>query len=77
MIFLDPLTRLRLQRNAEHLHTLGPRATAEFIAELSDRIGGLPAALGLLEEYRTRLSPSLLRQVGGNRFPAHIQQVPL
>jgi hypothetical protein len=28
MIRLDPLVRLRLQRGAEHLHALGPRATA-------------------------------------------------
>jgi hypothetical protein len=68
VIFLDPLDRLRLQRGAEHLHLLGPRATAELLAEVGRRIGGMPCILGVLGEYQ-RLSPRLLRAVGGDRFP--------
>ena len=68
MIRLDPLSRLRLQRGAEHLHALGPRATAELLAEVGDRIGGMPCILGLLGEYQQRLSPQLLRAVDGDRF---------
>jgi hypothetical protein len=71
MVFLYPFTRLRFQRSVEHLHALGPSATAEFIAELSARIDGLAAALDLLDEYRARLSPRLPRELGGDRFPAH------
>jgi hypothetical protein len=66
---LDPFTALRLQRGAEHLHRLGPRATAEFLAEIAAQIGGMPAVLGLLVEYERRLSPEALRLVGGDRFP--------
>jgi hypothetical protein len=70
MIHLDPIARLHLQRGAEHLHQLGGRATAEFLAEVVDRIGGMPAIMGLLTEYQRRLSPQLLRSVGGHRFPS-------
>ena len=49
---LDSLTALRLQRDVEHLHHLGPRATTELILDLTDKIGGRPAALSLLAEYR-------------------------
>ena len=77
MVFLHPLDRLRLQRGAEHLQTLGARATAELLADLADRIGGMPAILGLLGEYQQRLSPQMLRAVGGDRFPARpIRVVP-
>jgi dihydroxyacid dehydratase/phosphogluconate dehydratase len=69
MIKLDHLDRLRLQRGVEHLHRLGPRATAEYLAEVARQIGGLPAMLGTLAEYERRLSPDLLRVVGGDRFP--------
>jgi hypothetical protein len=74
MIRLDPLDRRRLQRGVEHLHVLGPRATAEFLVEVADRIGGMPAVLALLAEYERRLSPETLRLTGGDRFP---QNVPL
>ena len=70
MVHLDPLDRLRLQRGAEHLHRLGARATAELLAEVADRIGGLPCILGLLGEYQQRLSPQMLRTVGADRLPA-------
>jgi hypothetical protein len=68
MIF-DPLTQLHLQRGAEHLHRLGPRATGEFIAEVGHRIPGtMPCILQVLGEYR-RLTPEMLRAAGGHRFP--------
>lgn len=70
MVHLDPLARLRLQRDVERLHSLGPRATAEFLAEVGRRIGGMPCILGLLCEYQQQLSPSTLRAVGADRFPA-------
>ena len=69
MVHLHPLTRLRLQRDVEHLHALGSRATAEFIVDLTERIGGLPAALALLAEYERRLTPAMVRLAGGDRFP--------
>ena len=61
-----PLDQARLHRGAEHLHRLGPRAMAEFLAELGNRIGGTPACLSLLNEYG-RLSPGLVRAAGADR----------
>jgi hypothetical protein len=69
MVHLHPITRLRLQRDVEHLHALGSRATAEFIVDLTEKIGGLPAALALLAEYERRLTPEMIRLAGGGRFP--------
>jgi hypothetical protein len=66
---MSNLERLRLDNGAEHLHRLGARATAEFLAELAATIGGQPAILRLLAEYQNRLSPKLLRAAGGDRFP--------
>jgi hypothetical protein len=55
-VYPHPLDQARLQRGAEHLHRLGPRAMAEFLAELGSRIGGTPACLSLLNEY-SRVTP--------------------
>ena len=68
MVHLHPVDRLHLQRGAEHLHALGARATAELLAEVAAKIGGLPCYpldLGRV----SRLSPRLLRLTGGDRFP--------
>jgi hypothetical protein len=51
------------------LHALGARATAELLAEVAAKIGGLPCILTTLDEYQQRLSPRLLRIAGGDRFP--------
>ncbi len=76
MVHPNPLDRLRLQRGAEHLHDLGPRATAEFLAEIGERIGGMPTILSILAEYECRLTPALLLKAGGDRFPPRpIRQV--
>jgi hypothetical protein len=69
MIYLDPREQRRPQRGAEHLHALGPRAIAEFHAELGQRIGGMPAIFTLLLDYEARLSPDMLRATAGDRFP--------
>ena len=62
-----PLDQARLHRGAEHLHRLGPRAMAEFLAELGGRVGGGAAAcLALLGEYG-RLTPGQVRAAGGDR----------
>jgi hypothetical protein len=74
---LSNLDRVRLQRGAEHLHNLGPRATAEFLAEVAGAIGGMPAILGRLNEYQRRLTPEMLQATGGDRFPPRpLQAVP-
>lgn len=72
----NPLDGLRVQRGAEHLHRLGARATAEFLTELANRIGGMPAVIGLLNEYG-RLNPGMVRAAGADRFPARpLRAVP-
>jgi hypothetical protein len=68
VVHLQPIDRLRLQRGAEHLHNLGPRAQAEFLAELAARIGGMPACLSLLAEYQN-LTVQKVRTVRADRFP--------
>ena len=69
MVRLDFVTRLHLQRGCEHLHRLGARPTAEFLTEVSEKIGGLPTILGLLLEYERRLNPRLLQFLADDRFP--------
>jgi hypothetical protein len=72
VIGLDPFVALRLQRGCEHLHRLGPRATAELLAEVADKIGGMPAIVGLLSEYERRLTPDMIAAAGGARFPPRL-----
>ena len=67
---ITPFDQLRLVRGAEHLHQLGTRALAEFLAELAATIGGQPAILRLLNEYERRLNPEMLRAAGGHRMPS-------
>ena len=68
---------MRLERGALHLHACGPRAMAELLAEVADRIGGLPCVLDRLAEYERRLTPEALRAVGGDRFaPRQLCVVP-
>lgn len=61
--------RVRLDRGACHLHTLGPRAVAEFLAEIGQANNAPPAILQLLAEYQNRLTPALIRAAGAHRFP--------
>lgn len=65
---LDPSAALRLQRDVEHLHCLGPRAVAEALAEIAARYGCTDGILTVLAEYR-RLNFEMMRAAGGDRFP--------
>ena len=55
---------LRRQRQIEHVHRLGPRAVGELLYEVA-KGEDLDRAL---EPYQ-RLTPNLLKAVGGDRFP--------
>ena len=66
---IDPFTALRLERGTQHLYSLGPRAVVGFLQELTARIGGMPATIGLLTEYERRLTPKMIVAAGGDRFP--------
>jgi hypothetical protein len=76
VINLDRLDRLRLQRGAEHLTELGSRTVAEFLAEIADQIGGMPAMLRLLAEYQNRLTPEMIRAARADKFPPRFSMVP-
>jgi hypothetical protein len=73
---LDPLSKIRFQRDCQRLHDLGPRALSEALLEIAGKIGGYPAICATLADY-TRFSPELLRAVGGDRFvPRPLHLVP-
>ena len=55
---------LKRQRRIEHVHRLGPRAVGELLYEVADG-EDLDRAL---EAYE-RLTPALLKALGGDRFP--------
>jgi hypothetical protein len=72
---LDPFVALRVERGAQHLHTLGARATAELLLEIGHRIGGLPCIISLLTEFERRITPGMLRASGGDKFPARFSVI--
>ena len=72
---LNPFTRISIQRGAEHLHNLGPRALAEALCEIADKTDGMPAVLVVLAAFE-RGSPGLLAAVGADRFAPILQAVP-
>ncbi len=55
---------LRRQRQAAHLHRLGPRPVCEALTEVANG-AGLDDVLGAF----ARLAPETVRRVGGDRFP--------
>ncbi len=64
--------RLQRQRRIEHLHSLGPRAVGELLYEVAEG-GDLDRALDAYE----RLTPSLLKAMGADRFPpSPIHEIP-
>jgi hypothetical protein len=65
---MRPADILRLQRGAEHVHTLGPRAVAELLAQVAREGRDLPGTLDLLDDWRAGLSPEMIRAAGGDRF---------
>ena len=71
---MSPTARdhLRLQRGAEHVHDLGPRAVAEMVAHVAREGLDLPGALDLMDRWRDGLSPAMVRAAGGDRFPPRV-----
>ncbi len=60
---------LRLQRGAQHVHDLGPRAVAEMVAHVAREGLDLPGALDLMDRWRNGLSAEMLAAAHGDRFP--------
>jgi hypothetical protein len=67
---------LNLQRGAEHLHAIGPRGIAEFLKEYMRIVDGHSEGIQLLNAYRSRLTPDMMRFVGADRFPPSFRVVP-
>ena len=75
MVFLALLDRLRVERGSEHLHRLGARVIAEFLAEgvrEGDDVGRL---ITRLERYGP-CSLGLIRALDGDRFVPSPRAVP-
>lgn len=67
--------RLRVEALAPTVWHLGARVFAEILIEAADRRLDGPGTVRLLEDY-TRISPEVLRLVGGDRFPTRLSTVP-
>ena len=61
--------RLQRQRHVEQVHRLGARVFFEFVDEL-DRVHGLGDDLDRRLERFAGADPKVLRELGGDRFPA-------
>jgi hypothetical protein len=57
---------LRIHRRAAYLHALGPRAVAEFLAELAGGPEGPTRVLALLDRYG-RLTREMILAAGADR----------
>ena len=67
---IDPFTALRLERGTQHLYALRRRAIAGFLEDLTARIGGMLATLGLPAEDERKLTPGMIVTAGGDRWTA-------
>ena len=62
---------LRLQRDIEKLHQLGPRA----IYEMLDEIGCRHSCRAFIEDRASRyaeLDPAIIKELGGDNFPVPV-----
>ena len=66
----------RGQRDAEHVHTLGPRATTEAFDEIGRRTGRPDIVREVLSEYRRLARAQVAVALGGRQFPPHVFEVP-
>lgn len=67
---------LRLQRSIEHRHRCGPRPVGELLVEVLDSLNANPAVLDMLLGWE-HIDADLVKALGGDRFPPHLQLVPL
>ncbi len=67
---------VRFRRQVEHLHRLGPRATAELLAEIGVERSIMTIIDRKLDRY-VDLDPATVEEVGGGEFwPAPLREVP-
>ena len=60
--------RLHFRRQVERLHRLGPRATAELLAELGAE-RGIQTVIDRKVDTYVELDPEALEAAGGDEFP--------
>lgn len=71
------IQQMRIERGARHLHSLGARATAAFLDELTaDAPGARDRLVRKLAEWQARLTPAMVRLAGGDQFPSRLTAVP-
>ncbi len=63
----DLVANPRFRRQVEHLHSLGPRAIAELLAEIGAERGIRTIIDRKLDQY-SRLRPEALKATGGDAF---------
>jgi hypothetical protein len=66
---MNRIDRLRIERGAYSLHRLGPAATAELLAEVANRVGGLPCIVSCLTECEQRHKHAARRIASGMASP--------
>ena len=74
MVAADAVADLRFRRQVEHLHRLGPRATAELLAEIGAERSITTIIDSKLAAY-TGIEPEALEAAGGDKFwlvPIHV-----
>jgi hypothetical protein len=62
---MKQIDRLRIERCAYSPHRLGPAATAELLAQVASRIGGLPCIVCCLTECEQRHTNAVRRSSQG------------
>jgi hypothetical protein len=62
------LAEVRLRRNAERWHALGPRVLYEFLTELARKHSRFDTIEQLASRYG-ELDPEVIRALGADRFP--------
>lgn len=66
---------LREQRDATHLHDLGPRVLAALLAELREKIGEPEVVDHIVARYLRLTRPMITTVLGSRQFPPHIFEV--
>jgi hypothetical protein len=73
---MNQMDRLRIERGAYTLHRFGPAAIAELLAEVANRIGGLPCIVSCLTECEHRHKRPARHTDAGMASPQQRRAVP-
>jgi hypothetical protein len=72
---MNQIDRVRIERGAYLLHRLGPIATAELLADVADRIGGLQCIFGCLADFEERRRIAVRKRTARTVPVAHPEKV--